>query len=163
MRYFLDAMVAIVIACITMPAWAAPPANGVPSAAARARAHFSARFYVMQWDAPDRLDYRYQGGELTLHAQHFGPADAEKADLEIRVRASAPGRFAIPGAAQASYDVLGCKHAIGSGSYVELTRVEPTRIEGRFELNGHCAPAPASSQAMRNGRFMLVFDDARRR
>ncbi len=163
MRHFPDAMFAIAVAFATLPAWAAPPADGVPSAAAKARAHFSVRFYVMQWDAPDRFDYRYEGGELTLHAQHFGPADAEKADLEIRVRASAPGRHAIPGAAHATYEVLGCKHAIGSGSYVELTRIEPTRIEGRFELHGHCAPAPASSQAMRDGRFTLVFDDARRR
>lgn len=153
---------ALMICLASLPTSAAPPINGVPSAAAKARSHFSTRFYVLTWDAPDRFDYSYRDGQLSFHAQHFG-SGAESADLQIQVKAAAPGRFPIPQSAQASYTALGCKHAIGAGSYVELTRVEPTRIEGRFELNGQCAQAPASSQSMRDGRFTLVFDAPRQR
>lgn len=162
MRLFIIS-VSLLLAAIAFPASAEVPIKGEPSAAAHARARFSAKFYVMHWDAPDRFDYSYRNGELSLHVQHFGPTDAEKADLRIHVKTNARGRYAVPAQATAAYNVLGCAHRIDPGSYVEITRMDGELIEGRFELNGKCQAAPASSQAMREGRFRLVFDKPRPR
>lgn len=162
MRLF-SVSVSLLLAVISFSALAKVPMNGEPSAAAHARARFSTKFYVMQWDAPDRLEYSYRNGELGLHVQHFGPTDAEKADLRINVKTNAKGRFAVPTQATAAYNVLGCAHRMDAGSYIEITRIDEERIEGRFELNGKCKAAPASSQALREGRFSLVFDKPRQR
>ncbi|HEX7770152.1 MAG TPA: hypothetical protein VF422_08995 [Dokdonella sp.] len=144
-------------AFVASTAIAAVPVNGNPSASAKSHARFSTRFYTMLWDAPDRLDYSYRNGELSLHVQHFG-SGAEGADLQLRVRADKPGRFRIPSAAAASFSVLGCEHTVGGGSYVQITRIDAAHIEGRFELQGHCAELPSASETLRNGRFDLVFD-----
>ena len=54
--------------------------------------------------------------------------------------------------------MLGCEHTVGGGSYVQITRIDAAHIEGRFELQGHCAELPSASETLRNGRFDLVFD-----
>lgn len=136
---------------------AAPPVNGVPSAAAKSKARFSTRFYTMVWNAPDRLDYRYENGELSLRVQQLGRGH-ERAELELRVRAAKPGRYALPSSGAASFHVLGCDQRVGGASHVTLTRLDAERIEGSFELQGHCTSMASNSETLRNGRFSLVFD-----
>jgi len=154
-RLYCSALLMTFAACI---AEAAVPVNGVPSASAKSHAAFSTRFYTMLWDAPDRLDYSYRNGELSLHVQHFG-SGAESANLELRVRADRPGRYPMPAGGAASFRVLGCEHTVGAGSYVQITRIDAGHIDGRFELRGHCAKLPSASETLRDGRFSLVFDE----
>lgn len=138
-------------------ATASQPLMGVPSPAAKARSHFGTTFYTMRWDAPDMLDYEYRNGELALHVQHFG-SGAESANLLLRVRADRPGRYPMPGSGSAAFRVLGCEHSVGGSSYVQITRMDVEHVEGRFELQGHCAKLPAASETLRDGVFRLVFD-----
>lgn len=150
--------VMLLLALSGAPAFAAVPADAAPSAAAKSRARFSTQFYTMIWNAPDRLDYRYERGELSLHVQQLGPSRAEQADLQLRVKADKVGRYPLPASGSASFRVIGCDNTVGGSSYVQITRIDATRIEGRFELQGRCAKSVANSETMRNGRFSLAFD-----
>lgn len=150
----------LALACAgIIPVSAAVPVDGTPSAAAKARARFSTRFYTMVWNAPDRLDYRYDAarGELVLEVEHFGRG-VEGARLDLRVKADKPGRYPMPAGGAAAFRVIGCDNTVGGSSWVQITRVDATRIEGRFELQGHCARMPGNSETLRDGRFDLVFD-----
>jgi hypothetical protein len=154
----LSRLAALLFVLSATAAVAAVPSDTAPSAAAKSRARFSTRFYTMAWNAPDRLDYRYEHGELSLHVQQLGPSPVEQADLQLRVKAAGPGRFPLPAKGAASFRVIGCDNTVGGSSYVQITHVDAHRIDGQFELQGHCAKMPSNSETLRNGRFSLVFD-----
>ncbi|WP_395684137.1 hypothetical protein [Dokdonella sp.] len=155
-RFFL--LLTLLFAGIA-PAFSAVPADGAPSAAAKSRARFSTRFYTMVWNAPDRLDYRFDAarGELVLAVEQFGRGN-ESARLDLRVKADKPGRHPIPANGAAAFRVIGCDNTVGGSSWVQITRVDAARIEGQFELHGHCAKMPSNSETLRNGSFSLPFD-----
>jgi len=156
--HHLSCLAGLLLSLSATTAVAAVPSDAAPSAAAKSRARFSTRFYTMAWNAPDRLDYRYEHGELTLHVQQLGPSKVEQADLLLRVKAAGPGRYPLPAKGAASFHVIGCDNTVGGSSYVQITHVDAHRIDGQFELHGHCAKMPSNSETLRNGRFSLVFD-----
>jgi hypothetical protein len=142
-------------------AQAAVPTVGTPSAQAKAQSSFATTFYVMHWNRPTSLDYGYDAarGELRLQVAHRGSSKAEEARLELRVRADKPGRYPLPAQGSGSFYVLGCENSLVAGkSHVEITRIDAQKIEGRFHLQGHCEKMASNSEALKDGRFSLVFD-----
>jgi hypothetical protein len=144
-------------------AGAAVPTIGTPSPAAKAKSTFATTFYVMHWNQPHVLDYSYDTarGELRLLVEHRGRDKTEQARLDLRLKATAPGKYPMPASGAGSFYVLGCKNTLVAGaSHVQITRMDAERIEGRFHLQGHCGAMASNSETLKDGRFSLAFDKA---